>query len=378
MDSIKYIDHFGDFKLDKIYYLYNTSSSEINLEILSQFKKFESSPNFFFYYTENDIKNLLKLLNKLDENLTSIFNDNSYKFSTNTDKYISQISKIILIFTLIQKIQEISSKFLLKSKQYLNEISNNYKIENIYQDKLFSLINNLENNFTSDISLSTNNYSKSSTQVNSSSSLNLFSISSSKKQIEISNDEIQNEFFNEKKLSVVDEEILSDVQTPGFIDKISNKDNVNTPSNISHNTDLNDDEFNLSFRNMNFILNSNPNILNNFPIGIKSKQRTEKFHRKNALSFSIDKIKNCRSASTKSEMLNIKPLNEDAEIKMYRDFLLLVKKLYKSCLITADEKIEIKKLIISKSKKIIDFYIKEYENIKNDNLKSANAIKKLL
>ena len=378
MDSIKYIDNFGDFKLDKIYYLYNTSSSEINLEILSQFKKFESSPNFFFYYTENDIKNLLKLINKLDENLTSIFNDNSYKFSTNTDKYISQISKIILIFTLIQKIQEISSKFLLKSKQYLNEISNNYKIENIYQDKLFSLINNLENNFTSDISLSTNNYSKSSTPINSSSSLNLFSISSSKKQIEISNDEIQNEFFNEKKLSVVDEEILSDVQTPGFIDKISNKDNVNTPSNISHNTDLNDDEFNLSFRNMNFILNSNPNILSNFPIGIKSKQRTEKFHRKNALSFSIDKIKNFRSASTKSEILNIKPLNEDAEIKMYRDFLLLVKKLYKSCLITADEKIEIKKLIISKSKKIIDFYIKEYENIKNDNLKSANAIKKLL
>ena len=63
---------------------------------------------------------------------------------------------------------------------------------------------------------------------------------------------------------------------------------------------------------------------------------------------------------------------------MCRDFLILVKKLYKLCLITAEERIKIKKLIISKSKKIIDFYIKEYENIKDDYLKSANAIKKLL
>ena len=63
---------------------------------------------------------------------------------------------------------------------------------------------------------------------------------------------------------------------------------------------------------------------------------------------------------------------------MCRDILILVKKLYKSCLITAEERIKIKKLIISKSKKIIDFYIKEYENIKDDNLKSANAIKNLL
>ena len=63
---------------------------------------------------------------------------------------------------------------------------------------------------------------------------------------------------------------------------------------------------------------------------------------------------------------------------MYCEFLLLVKKLYKSCLITAEERIKIKKLIISKSNKIVNFYNKEYENIKDDYLKVANAIKKLL
>ena len=41
-------------------------------------------------------------------------------------------------------------------------------------------------------------------------------------------DEKQEEFFIEKKLSIVNEEILSDVQTPAFMDKIPNKNNINT------------------------------------------------------------------------------------------------------------------------------------------------------
>ena len=137
MDSIKYIEHLGDFSLDKIYYLWNASSSEINLEILSQFKKFEPTLDFFSYYTENNIKNLLKLIYKLDKNLTSVLNDNSNNFSTNTDKYISQISKIILSFILTQKNSRNIKQNFIKFKTILNEISNNCKIENIYQDKLF-------------------------------------------------------------------------------------------------------------------------------------------------------------------------------------------------------------------------------------------------
>ena len=171
MDSIKHIDLLGDFKSDKIYYFYKTSSSEINLEILSQLQKYESSLEFFSFYTKNDIKNMINSVSHLDKDLTYVFNDNSNNFSSNTDKYISQISKIILVLNLIQKTQEILNKLLLNSKQYLNEISNNCEIENIYKDKLLSLIKNLEYDLYNDISSSYNHFSTVSSKANFSRSL---------------------------------------------------------------------------------------------------------------------------------------------------------------------------------------------------------------
>ena len=95
MDTIKYIELLGVFKSDKIYYLYKTSSSEFNLEILSRLQKYESSLDFFSYYTKNNIKNQINSINQLDKNLTSVLYDNSNNYISNIDKYISQISKII-------------------------------------------------------------------------------------------------------------------------------------------------------------------------------------------------------------------------------------------------------------------------------------------
>ena len=189
---------------------------------------------------------------------------------------------------------------------------------------------------------------------------------------------MQDESFSSKKFSISNEEILSDVQTPAFIEKKSNKDNVKIFSNDFNNVVSNDNDFNISLRDMIFILVPNTKTDDNSPIGEKPEYKKEKFYKKNILSFQKDKNIKHRSLRVKNRLLNVKPLDEVGEIKMYKDFLLLIKKLYKSCLITAEERIKIKKLIISKSKKIIDFYIKEYENIKEDYLKSADAIKSLL
>ena len=253
IDTIKDIEFF---KLDKIYYLYKTSSSDKNLDIFYQLQKYESSLDFFSYYTKNDIKNLVNSLNELDIKLTSIFNDNSNKFSSNTDKYISQISKIILTLHLILKNQEILNKLLLKSKQYLNEITNNLT-ENINQDKLLSLINNLLYSFSNDNSSLFSNFSLVSTRIDSCSSINSWNKTLSQKQIEINNNKIQEDFFNTKKLSIVNEEILSDVQTPGFIEKKTNKFNIDTEVNISNNNISNDNDLNISICDMIFTDNSN-------------------------------------------------------------------------------------------------------------------------
>ena len=367
MDSIKHIDLLGDFKSDKIYYFYKTSSSEINLEILSQLQKYESSLEFFSFYTKNDIKNLINSVSHLDKDLTSVFNDNSNNFLSNIDKYISQISKIILLLNLIQKTQEILNKLLLNSKQYLNEISNNCEIESIYKDNLLSLINNLQY-YSSTVS-SKANFSRSLSSCNK--KLSKFSK-------EMNDTKILEEFFNKKKYSIVNEEILSDIQTPGFNQKKSNN-NVNVVFNPPNNKIItNKNNFDLSFSNMDFIFGSNSKTEDNTPTNKKIRNKKGKSEKESNLPLKKNKIKNRRSFRVKSELLNAKSLDEDDEIKMYFDFLLLIRKLYKSCLITAEERIKIKKLIISKSNKIINFYNKEYENIKDDYLKIANAIKKLL
>ena len=129
---------------------------------------------------------------------------------------------------------------------------------------------------------------------------------------------------------------------------------------------------------MFFIFGQELNTDNNSPIERKSKNKNGKPQTKNNSCFKVYKINKRRSFKINSKLLNSKSLDDDGEIKMYYDFLLLVKKLYKSCLITAEERIGIKKLIISKSKKIIGFYKKEYENIKHDYIKIASTIKKLL
>ena len=194
----------------------------------------------------------------------------------------------------------------------------------------------------------------------------------------MNDNKIQEEFFNKKKFSIVNEEILSDIRTPGFNEKKSNN-NVNLVLNPSNNKIItNKNNFDFSFRNMDFIFCSDSKTEDNTPTNKKILNKKEKADKENTLPLKKNKIKNRRIFRVKSELLNSKPLDEGDEIKMYCDFLLLVKKLYKSCLITAEERIKIKKLIISKSNKIINFYNKEYENIKDDYLKIANAIKKLL
>ena len=56
MEIIKSIELLGEFKFDEIYYFYKTSSSEKNLEILSYLKKYQTSMDFFSYFTNADIK----------------------------------------------------------------------------------------------------------------------------------------------------------------------------------------------------------------------------------------------------------------------------------------------------------------------------------
>lgn len=388
MDAIKKIEVTGDFKSDKIYSLYKTSSTEINLEILSLFQKYESSLDFFSYYTKNDIKNLLNSVDQLDENLTSVFNENSNNFSSYINKYISQISKIILTLNLIQKTQEILNNVLLKSKLYLKEISNNSKIENMNQNKLLSLMDNLQYDFSNDIPFTYSRFSVDSTNVNSCSSINSLNKTSLKKKIKLNSDnKIYDNFFNTKLIGIVNEESLSDIETPAFCGKGKKTSNTELIKKVFKDSDnnnvSNDNDLNISLRDMIFDQDSESKNKKKAPGTSKSKNRRKKgkSYRKKTLFFSEKNVFNLKHNARSlrlSRDINDHFLDEREEIKMFSDFLILIKNLYKNCLITSEEKVEIKKLIISKSRKIIKFYINEFDNIKNNNDKIATALKSLL
>ena len=385
IDIIKNIGLLEEFKSDKIYYLYKTSSSEINLQILSHLQKYESSSDFFNCYTKTDVKRLTNSVNKLDKDLTSVLNNDSNNFSSNIDKYISEISKVILTLNLIHQIQEILNNLLLKSKQHLNGVSNNCKITNLYQGKLLSLINNLEYNLDSGSDTSLPNFSLPENKISSCPDLNFFNF---KKQIEINENYNQEQFLLNKQLSLINEGCLSDIETPAFCEiskKYSNKDFIQKNTKISNNKSSNnkeyDNDLNLSFRDMKFLPMSQSKTEDHSPTQneTKNKHKKGKSHRKKSFFFTENtELKNSLISHRLSGNITEHLHKDHKEVKMYRDFLILINNLYKNCLITAEEKIEIKKLIISKSKKIKNFYNNEFGNIKDNDDKIVTALKNLL
>ena len=384
MENIKSIELFGEFKFNDIYYFYKTSSSETNLEILSHLKKYQSSMDFFSHFTNIDINCLTKILNELDINFMNIFNEDSNKYSTNIEKYISKISKVILILNLIQKNQEILNSIFSKIKHYFSEIFTNFKYDIIHQEKLLFLINNLQFNCGNDLDSPKKKISRISTKNNTCSSQissqDLFQKTRLKNKIEINNSDITQNFFEKNKYSIVNDECLSDICTPGFQKlekkikesqskiniKNSNKETYSHKESTLTLSEMIFDPF-PEDKDNNITKHKNKNVSNT---NIKHKNRNNSF-----VPLRNDYKKLSENVSHHKISLN-KYISNVEEIQMFSDLLLLIKKLYKSCLITAEERIKLKKLVIEKSKPILKFYNNEFKNNKTDYKKLADEIKK--
>ena len=89
---------------------------------------------------------------------------------------------------------------------------------------------------------------------------------SSKKQIEINDNEILEEFFNEKKISIINEECLLDTGTPAFCE--IEKKQSNTAQKIltsSNNNDSNNNVLDISLRDIIFVSGSESKTEDNSP-----------------------------------------------------------------------------------------------------------------
>ena len=176
------------------------------------------------------------------------------------------------------------------------------------------------------------------------------------------------------------------IETPAFCEiekKKSNNNLIQKNFKFSNDSVSDNNDLNLSLSDMKFIPDSELKTENNKTKINKSKSiyRKGKSHKKPSLFFSdrnIDNLQNNIKSLRFSRNFNEDLFDGQKEVKMCSDLLLLIKTLYKNCLITAEEKVEIKKLIISKSRKIIKFYINEFESIKNNNDKVATVLKNFI
>ena len=113
----------GKLDHEQIYNLFKTNSSKENKKISEKIDIFKNNIDFFEYYANKDIKNLLNIfgLKLLENNIGS-----SSSFKSDIEEYISCISQIILSIKLFFKTRDILKKMLINAKNKKIIIKNVY------------------------------------------------------------------------------------------------------------------------------------------------------------------------------------------------------------------------------------------------------------
>ena len=295
------MDIDGNISTTDLFNLLKTKSQKSNCEILAKLQNFNNFPDFCNYYLNQDFYQNFRPLYNFISNFSNI-DDTTSSLGTNIDKYISCLTKIILLFNLLLKTQEVLKKILISSKNELNSLKIKNQIENSNQENLFNLIDIFTNIFYIDFRSES---STSATKSNISSfDLSLFNSKNNSSEIEKLdiNDEIYNELTNtprfNQELKTIDEDKIENFRQNN---KIVKKDSTFTLSGY-----VCDDEEN-----------------NNIGNEIKQKENDN------------------------DKLLNL---------------LVMINILYRKTLINAEEKIKLKTMVIDKSLKISKFYNDIYQN----------------
>ena len=105
-------EFFGEMNKNIDYYLLDSNSSEEKELIKSKINKYKTTSEFYEYFTNYNILSLFETIDQLDEVYSNIYGKNN-NIKSKIDKYISDLSYIILLFNLISKNQAIIKKALL-------------------------------------------------------------------------------------------------------------------------------------------------------------------------------------------------------------------------------------------------------------------------
>lgn len=360
------IDFFAESEFDNLYDVFKTSSSAINLELLSKFQSFSNFNDFFKSYINKDINSFFDFFKQLEENYSLLCNNENYiNFNSFTDKYISIYANLIFVSNLILKNSLIIKNIIMNVKNNLIKYYSENIINNDFQEKINECVNNLLNLSLLDdkgkidytTSNKTNNISTANatnTSINSMFKDNIFYNKENEFQDVYIEDNIKTPFFQSKSGSLINNiDIVNNNNNYNFIicrkkDSIGSilnlpcsgfileKNNFNKPDIKDKNNIIS-----ILINGQEMQSNNNNDILNNTKI-IKSKEK--------------ENNKEPKSKKGKKKNQNEKDNSKVNNKHIYKILLKSVNEIYKKGNIDETQKIKIKQLIISDSSKVIDLY----------------------
>ena len=351
-DKINSIDISGELDHDKMYNLFRTHSSKANKEIFEKINIYKNTIDFFEFYSNKDIKTLLNIFN------LKVSDDEFFSpFKSDIKLYISTISQIILAIKLLFKSQEILTKIIINSKSILSKLKTKNNLENYYQDHLFIYLESLFN------------IPVKNPKFRTSTSTYFSSFDGYQKNL------LFPKFYNGYTF---------DYFSNNGIESTLN----DTPSTPRFELELNKEFENQEKKNSDLenhtIKKSSGLTFSNYVFAEESltQKNTESTVAKPKIKNSYTKERKIENANIHKEKRNksseIEPVIKNNKKNYYKNLLEMINKIYKNGFINSSEKLKLKEMLISKSKKIEYFYYNIYKNSKKDKEMLVTEVKKII
>jgi hypothetical protein len=378
------VDPSEGIKIDEIFNLFRTDSLDFNDKLSSILQNYPTTKHLISNYLKIDIQNIFNIFNKILKSSTEkIDEENTNANSSEIEMYIYRITKIILLFHLIQKCNQLLLTTIKNTKKYIENLSSKTDKNLFLKDKIDSFMNDLTNssNYINDLIASCKiickrSYSRRSTNDITNSSISMMNKSQEKE-------------LNAKEIKVQNNLIRS--STPKFKDSESTERRNSIKEDASSKSPIKIDS-SLTLQKLNFVQledkedkNSIRNVkkYNSHKIknksydpysttNVRNSHKSQSIHVKESLFNTKRKI----SVNSESEINN----NQNERIKILAEFFDMINLLYKENKINISQKINIKQKVISSPKKIIDKFNKNYNymNKITDKTSLNNYIKAFL
>jgi hypothetical protein len=373
LDYIKSLNLSEEIKNDEIYYLFKTESSEINSQFLSILKKYNTTEELLKDYTNQDCKSAFEIYKDISSIYSKVCNEEEKNtFKSEIDQYVSGLSKVIFLFSMLQKTNELLSNLLKETKKYIKKFYTENNIQNPIKEKINTCINDL---MCSSLVISNRNYSRRSTKegtVRTSKKFTQNSISKFKhtESNDILNDDDDTYLFSQAETPRFEEEdnqniIIQEIESNNNSSGPSGKSNVSfdvIKEAISEAHSKKKFDSSLTLSKMNFVLESEIE-------SIAQLEKTKSYNAENDSSQSCNIIKRRNKSKCIKKIKEFKNqnINLGKDKAILASFFDAISVLYKKGKINYETKISMKQSIILDSKKVIDKFLYFYE-INNNNV----------